>query len=222
MGWVTGAWATGAWVGTAWASQDAPVEIPNVENQEQAAGTATLEAALFVVAVGAPQYSATVPVGFIIDQDPEGGEFANSGSTVTIVVSLGPEPEPEPEPEAVGGHYWPDERKRKKPKDPRPELDEKRLKERQELRALIERAAGLIDEALEQTDEPKVEAQATALNVELGKLREYAEELDRDPERELHAIQERVDGLIAESVDALIVQIADLLTDLIQEIAEDE
>jgi hypothetical protein len=119
----------------------------------------------------------------------------------------------------AGGHYWPDDHKLKKPKDYRPELDDKRVREREELRQTINRAAGLIDDAIEQA--PAVEQQATALNVELGKLREYAEELDRNPERELHAIQERVDGLIARSVDDLIVQIADLLTDLIQEIADD-
>jgi hypothetical protein len=197
-------------------TQTPPVEVPDVVGETQAAGTTTLEGVGFVVSVST-EYSASVAVGLIISQSPEGGEFAASGSTVAIVVSLGLEPEAEP----VGGHYWPDERKRKKPKDYRAELDEKRLKERAELRRLIESAAGLIDEALEE-HQPAVERQATALNVELGKLREYAEELGRDPERELHAIQERVDAVLARAQDELIVQVTQALTDLIQEMAEDE
>jgi serine/threonine-protein kinase len=41
-----------------------------------------------------------VGAGLVISQDPEGGEDADKGSTVSLVISLGPEEEPEPtEPE---------------------------------------------------------------------------------------------------------------------------
>lgn len=69
----------------------AAVEVPDVANDEQAAGTAELEAADFVVAV-LTEYSSIVPAGFIISQDPVGGSFAPFGSTVTITVSLGDAP----------------------------------------------------------------------------------------------------------------------------------
>lgn len=88
MGWIAGAWATGAWAGTAWAVQDAPVTVPDVVGETQAAGTATLEGDGFVVAVETA-YSSSVPAGTIISQVPAGGSLAAEGSTVTITVSLG-------------------------------------------------------------------------------------------------------------------------------------
>jgi hypothetical protein len=69
----------------------APVEVPDVVGELEADGTTTLETALFVVSVST-EYSASVAAGLIISQDPVGGSFAASGSTVAIVVSLGPEP----------------------------------------------------------------------------------------------------------------------------------
>lgn len=66
-------------------------EVPDVVGETQAAGTTELEAAGFVVSVST-DYSDSVAVGLIISQDPAGGTFAASGSTVEIVVSLGPEP----------------------------------------------------------------------------------------------------------------------------------
>lgn len=71
---------------------EAPVEVPDVVGETQAAGTATLEGDGFVVSV-TTAYSDSVAEGLIISQDPAGGEFAASGATVAIVVSLGPEPE---------------------------------------------------------------------------------------------------------------------------------
>ena len=68
-----------------------PVEVPDVVGETQAAGTLELETALFVVSVSTA-YSPSVAVGLIISQDPVGGSFATSGSTVEIVVSLGPAP----------------------------------------------------------------------------------------------------------------------------------
>lgn len=104
MGWIAGAWATGAWRGTAWAVQDAPVEVPDVVGETQAAGTATLEGAGFVVSV-ATAYSSIVPAGTIISQSPTGGSFAASGSTVTITVSLGEAPAAD---QTATGGWWPD------------------------------------------------------------------------------------------------------------------
>lgn len=73
------------------ASEQAPVEVPDVVGETQANGTTTLEGEGFVVAV-ATAYSNVVPAGTIISQDPAGGEFAAVGSTVTITVSLGEQP----------------------------------------------------------------------------------------------------------------------------------
>jgi hypothetical protein len=64
------------------------VTVPDVVGDAQAAGTAELEAALFVVSVS-EDYSDSVAVGNIISQQPTGGSQAAQGSTVTIVVSLG-------------------------------------------------------------------------------------------------------------------------------------
>lgn len=91
MGWATGAWAEGAWAGTAWAVQSAPVEVPNVVGETQASATSTLEGDGFVVSV-LEAYSDSVALGLVISQEPEGGEQANSGSTVVITVSLGVQP----------------------------------------------------------------------------------------------------------------------------------
>jgi hypothetical protein len=81
------------------------VEVPDVVGETQAAGTTTLETALFVVSV-ATAYSPTIAAGLIISQAPIGGSFAAEGSTVTITVSLGAEPRSE------GGSAKPKHRKR--------------------------------------------------------------------------------------------------------------
>ncbi len=83
-----------------------PVEVPDVVGETEAAGTATLEGDGFVVAVETA-YSPTIAEGLIISQDPTGGSFAASGSTVTITVSLGPQPESD---QVTGGGwaFWND------------------------------------------------------------------------------------------------------------------
>ncbi len=63
-------------------------EVPNVVGETEAAGTATLEGAGFVVAVS-PEYSDTVSIGDIISQTPNGGTDAELGSVVVIFVSMG-------------------------------------------------------------------------------------------------------------------------------------
>lgn len=214
MGWASGAWASGAWAGTAWAEQDAPIEVPDVVGDSQAAGTATLEGDGFVVSV-ATAYSPSVAAGDIISQSPIGGSFANEGSTVTITVSLGPEPVAD---EPVGGHYWPDEKKRKKPRDFRAERDEQILQERLRLRETLERAAGLIEEAASSPAEQVAEVKAAV--AEIASHIEAPHKNDQ-PAFDAVAMQKRVDALIAKTVDDLIVQLTGVLTELIQEIQED-
>lgn len=141
MGWATGAWAENAWAGTAWAAQSAPVEVPDVVGETQASGTTTLETALFVVAVQ-QDYSSTVAAGLIISQSPTAGSFANSGSTVTIVVSLGARPVSE------GGSAKRQHRRRHLV-----EIDGQyfEVDGPAEAEALLKRAADLAEQAAEQT-----------------------------------------------------------------------
>lgn len=82
---------------------NAPVTVPDVVGQTQAAGTATLEGDGFVVSV-ATAYSNVVAAGLIISQVPAGGGSAVSGSTVTITVSLGDAPSTESN--AGGWGFW--------------------------------------------------------------------------------------------------------------------
>ncbi|HET9691434.1 MAG TPA: PASTA domain-containing protein, partial [Acidimicrobiales bacterium] len=70
-------------------SGPAPVAVPDVTGQPQAAATATLQAAGLKVATAAPQPSATVPSGSVISTDPPAGTSAPTGSTVTLTVSSG-------------------------------------------------------------------------------------------------------------------------------------
>lgn len=101
--WAAGFWADDVWAAGLWAANP-PVTVPDVVGQTQAAGTTTLEAALFVVSV-ATAYSSTVPAGTIISQDPAGGASAPGGSTVTITVSLGDAPAPPPSTAVTGGGF---------------------------------------------------------------------------------------------------------------------
>jgi beta-lactam-binding protein with PASTA domain len=132
MGWIAGAWATGAWRGTAWAVQDAPVAVPDVVGETQAAGTATLEGDGFVVAVETA-YSSLVAAGLIISQAPAGGASAASGSVVTITVSLGEAPAPVQQ-DATGG-FWPEydrhaaERRRRKREQEEREAEAERIQD---------------------------------------------------------------------------------------------
>ncbi len=218
--------------GDSWGVLGTPVEVPDVVGETQAAGTLELETALFVVAVNTA-YSGSVAVGDIISQSPVGGAFASEGSTVTITVSLGPDPTPA----TVGGHYWPSpaDQKRKR-KDYRPELDERRKREQQELHeaveraALIEKAGDLLDEAKETSaheppsNVPRTKRlrvfrrQVASLEQEFAAIKS---DLANPDEQALHAIEERLNALIAKAADELVSQVAEALIDLIQEIKED-
>jgi serine/threonine-protein kinase len=65
------------------------VDVPNVVGQDEATATSILQDADFVVEVQRTN-SNDVESGFVISQDPPGGQ-AKKGSTVVIVVSAGPE-----------------------------------------------------------------------------------------------------------------------------------
>jgi hypothetical protein len=138
------------------------VEVPDVVGETQAAGTTTLETALFVVSV-TTDYSSSVAAGLIISQSPVGGSFAAQGSTVGIVVSLGPEPSDE---QPSGGwafynDYEIELRRRRK-----------RKKERDELEAETERIQNELDRSIAQLlreQEAKDEKRA-----DLNRLKELA------------------------------------------------
>jgi hypothetical protein len=196
-----------------------PVEVPDVAGDAQAAGTTELETALFVVAV-VTAYSPSVAVGLIISQDPIGGTFASEGSTVTITVSLGPEPEPEAPTNLGGDDAWFYQGKAPKQKDYRPEIDEKRLAERQELRQMLERAAGLLEEAEETAAEQVVELKQE-LKTLATQLQAPRDDEPAKPIFDAVAAQARVDALIAKSVDDIVDRVLALLAELIQEINDD-
>ena len=67
----------------------APTIVPNVVGLTQAAAETTITAASLVLGTVTTAYSATVPVGDVISQDPPGGASASSGSAVDLVVSSG-------------------------------------------------------------------------------------------------------------------------------------
>lgn len=125
-------------------TQTPPVEVPDVVGETQAAGTLELETALFVVSV-TTAYSPSVALGLIISQDPVGGTFTASGSTVEIVVSLGPQPVTAPtEQQATGGWAFHNEYELELQRRRR------RKKEREELEAETERIQDEIDRAIAQ------------------------------------------------------------------------
>jgi eukaryotic-like serine/threonine-protein kinase len=68
----------------------APVNVPNVEGQDQVEATQTLNSAGFRV-LKETQPSSTVSAGDVISTTPAAGNPAPRGSTVTINVSTGPE-----------------------------------------------------------------------------------------------------------------------------------
>lgn len=154
---------------------EAPVEVPDVVGETQAAGTATLEGAGFVVSV-TTAYSDSVAEGLIISQSPEGGEFAASGSTVTITVSLGPQIVDE---QPTGGWLFLNEY----------EAEQQRRKARERRRRLLEEETEQIEDPLdreiaqlirrqEAKDERREEIRRTAelarANADLEAARQYS------------------------------------------------
>jgi beta-lactam-binding protein with PASTA domain/tRNA A-37 threonylcarbamoyl transferase component Bud32 len=75
----------------------APVEVPSVVGQEQAAAVAALEEAGLVVGFGEEEHDDDVPAGVVLRQAPAAQETVLRGDTVTLVVSKGPAPVEVPE-----------------------------------------------------------------------------------------------------------------------------
>jgi serine/threonine-protein kinase len=71
-------------------SGPAPVEVPNVEGQDQVDATQTLSQAGFRVSKS-NEASDSVPSGSVIGTNPPAGTPAQRGSVVTIIVSSGPD-----------------------------------------------------------------------------------------------------------------------------------
>lgn len=70
----------------------APVSVPNVVGETQAAATTDITNAGLVLGTVTTQYSSSVAAGLVISQSPVGGTLVALGSSVSIVVSLGPQP----------------------------------------------------------------------------------------------------------------------------------
>ncbi|MCX5769422.1 MAG: PASTA domain-containing protein [Candidatus Hydrogenedentes bacterium] len=69
-----------------------PGVVPNVVGQPLATAEAKLSAAGLVVGTVTEAYSATVPAGNVISQNPAAGTRVGDGSAVTLVISIGEEP----------------------------------------------------------------------------------------------------------------------------------
>ena len=84
--------APGSAVDLVVSSGPAPVSVPNVVGLTQAAATTAITGAGLVLGNVTTQYSATVPAGSVISQNPLGGTSVAPGSAVDLVVSSGPAP----------------------------------------------------------------------------------------------------------------------------------
>ena len=74
----------------------APVAVPNVVGQTQAAATSAITGAGLVVGTVTSASSATVASGSVISSSPLAGTQVAAGSAVSLVVSTGPTPPPPP------------------------------------------------------------------------------------------------------------------------------
>jgi beta-lactam-binding protein with PASTA domain len=71
-------------------SGPAPVSVPNVVGDTQAAATTAITGAGLVIGTVTMQSSATVAAGNIISESPAAGTSVSKGSTVNLIVSSGP------------------------------------------------------------------------------------------------------------------------------------
>ena len=84
--------AAGSAVALVISTGPAPVIVPNVVNQTQAAATSAITGAGLTVGTITTSSSATVPSGRVISQTPIGGTSVAAGSAVALVISTGPPP----------------------------------------------------------------------------------------------------------------------------------
>jgi len=68
------------------------ITVPDVVGQPQASAEATIIAAGLTVGAITQVYSAVLPAGYVISQNPAGGTLALSGSSVALTISQGPAP----------------------------------------------------------------------------------------------------------------------------------
>lgn len=73
-----------------------PTSVPGVIGKTQAEALQLIVAAGFSQGTVTPAWSTTVPVGFVMAQDPAAGTLATPGAPVHLVVSQGPQPIPVP------------------------------------------------------------------------------------------------------------------------------
>ena len=69
-----------------------PVTVPNIVGMTQAAAQSAITSAGLTVGTTTQAYSATVPSGDVISQDPASGSSVATGSAVNLTVSMGPVP----------------------------------------------------------------------------------------------------------------------------------
>ena len=84
--------STNYWVDVVFDTEVAPVLVPDVVNQTQAAAEAAIVAATLTVGNVTTAQSDTVPAGSVISQNPAGGASVLPGTAVDLVVSLGASP----------------------------------------------------------------------------------------------------------------------------------
>src|SRR4029077_4594807 len=82
--------AVGSAVNLVVSTGPAPVAVPNVVGQTQAAATTAITGAGLVVGTVTTASSPTVPSGSVISPSPGAGTAAAVGSAVNLVVSTGP------------------------------------------------------------------------------------------------------------------------------------
>ncbi len=73
------------------------VLVPNVVGMTQAAATTALSTGMLVTGTVTQSYSATIPAGAVISQNPAAATEQPGGTAVALTVSLGPQPVPVPD-----------------------------------------------------------------------------------------------------------------------------
>jgi subtilase family serine protease len=81
---------TGSAVNLVVSTGPAPVTVPNVVGDTQAAASTAIAGAGLVVGTVTTANSSTVPSGDVISENPSAGTSVNSGSAVNLIVSTGP------------------------------------------------------------------------------------------------------------------------------------
>lgn len=146
----------------------APVAVPNVVGETQAAATTDITNAGLVLGTVTSQYSDSVAAGLVISQLPTAGTLVSLGSSVSIVLSLGPQPVDADQPS--GGWlfrnlYEAEKRRREAERRRRKELEE----ETERIEAEVDREIARAERAIERNEQREAE---------LERLREISAHLD--------------------------------------------